>query len=72
MNTSSSKGNTVASGSPAEILEVVRTLQHNFNQTDDRLTQVEEATKVLAASQKKMGDKLDGICQLLLQWISKT
>jgi hypothetical protein len=68
MATLSSLVNPTASESPAEIIEVIGTLQKKFQHVYARLTQVEETTKPLAESQRKMSDKLDGICNLLMQW----
>jgi hypothetical protein len=68
MATLSSLVNPAASESPAEIIEVIGTLQKKFQHVYARLTQVEETTKLLAESQRKMSDKLDGICNLLMQW----
>jgi hypothetical protein len=60
----SSKGNAAAT---VDTVKVIKVLQMSIQNTEARMSRVEEASNHFGVTQKKMDDKLDGICMMLAQ-----
>jgi predicted DNA-binding protein YlxM (UPF0122 family) len=52
----------------ANDMDIIRTLQANFQRTESRLKKVEEARKIFGETQQKMDEKMDAIYKLMSQW----
>jgi hypothetical protein len=60
----SSKGNAAAT---VDTVKVIKVLQMSIQNTEAIMSRVEEASNHFGVTQKKMVDKLDGICMMLAQ-----